>query len=350
MQQSERLQTFIALGNYLRSPESAPEREDISRRANYYNNWFIPENNAKALSAIAYDMLTAENLTAWLSVYNPEPAEPKTVGVAMAGNIPAVGFHDLLCVLISGHKVLAKVSSQDLVLIQYLIKKITDINPAFAERITNAERLNAADAFIATGSDNTARHFDYYFGKRPHIIRRNRTSVGLLMGEEGPNEFANLGSDILSYFGLGCRNVSSLLVPEGFDSQHPGSSQPYDFVPLLQTLDPLAPTYRNLSKWVNNYDYNKSIYLVNRVHHFDNGYLLLTESESLVSPISVVHYQTYYDLEEAKAILTRQADKIQVVASAKGWYPGSVPFGQTQHPGLSDYADGVDTMAFLAKL
>ena len=174
--------------------------------------------------------------------------------------------------------------------------------------------------------------------------------MGLLVGEEGPDEFANLGSDILSYFGLGCRNVSSLLVPEGFDSQHPGGSQPYDFVPLLQTLDPLAPTYRNLSKWVNNYDYNKSIYLVNRVHHFDNGYLLLTESENLVSPISVVHYQTYHDVEEATAILTKQADKIQVVASAKGWYPGSVPFGQTQHPGLSDYADGVDTMAFLSKL
>ncbi len=344
MQQSERLQTFITLGEYLRSPESAPEREEIGYRANFYNNWFTPENTAKALSAIAHDMLTANNLTNWLSIYNPEPSEPKTIGVVMAGNIPAVGFHDLLCVLISGHKLLAKTSSQDLVLIQYLIQKITDINPAFAERITLAERLNAADAFIATGSDNTARYFHYYFAKRPHIIRRNRTSVGLLMGEEGPNEFAKLGEDILSYYGLGCRNVSTLLVPESADGS------PYDFVPLLQTLDPLAPTYRNLSKWVNNYDYNKSIYLVNRVHHFDNGYLMLTESDNLVSPISVVHYQTYRDQDEAAAILSKQADKIQVVASAKGWYPGSVPFGQTQHPGLSDYADGVDTMKFLASL
>lgn len=339
MQQSERLQTFITLGDYLRSPESAPEREEIGYRANFYNNWFTPENTAKALSAIAHDMLTASNLTNWLSAYDPEPAEPKIIGVVMAGNIPAVGFHDLLCVLISGHKLLAKTSSQDLVLIQYLIQKITDINPAFAQRITLAERLNAADAFIATGSDNTARYFHYYFANRPHIIRRNRTSMGLLMGEEGPDEFARLGEDILSYYGLGCRNISALLVPED-----------YDFIPLLQTLDPLAPTYRNLSKWVNNYDYNKSIYLVNRVHHLDNGYLMLTESESLVSPISAVHYQTYRNQDEAATILQKQADKIQVVASAKGWYPGSVPFGQTQHPGLSDYADGVDTMEFLAGL
>lgn len=344
MQQSERLQTFIALGEYLRSPESAAEREEIAYRANFFNNWFTPDNTGKALSAIANDMLTANKLTSWLATYNPQPAAPKTIGVVMAGNIPAVGFHDLLCVLISGHNLLAKTSSQDLVLIQYLIQKITDINPAFAQRITLAERLNAADAFIATGSDNTARYFEYYFGKRPNIIRRNRTSVGLLMGEEGPDEFLKLGDDILSYYGLGCRNVSALLVPEGFDQK------PYNFIPLLQTLDPLAPTYRNLSKWVNNYDYNKSIYLVNRVHHFDNGYLMLTESESLVSPISVVHYQTYRDQAEAKAMLAKQADKIQVVASANGWYPGSVPFGQTQHPGLSDYADGVDTMAFLAKL
>ncbi len=339
MQQSERLHSFITLGNYLRSPESAPEREEISYRANYYNNWFTPENTTKALSAIAFDMLTADRLTAWLARYNPEPSEPKTIGLAMAGNIPAVGFHDLLCVLISGHKVLAKTSSQDLVLIQYLIQKITDINPAFGERITLAERLNAADAFIATGSDNTARYFEYYFAKRPHIIRRNRTSVGLLMGEEGSDEFAKLGEDILSYYGLGCRNISSLLVPEG-----------YDFIPLLQTLDPLAPTYKNLSKWINNYDYNKSIYLVNRVHHYDNGYLMLTENESLVSPISTVHYQMYRDLDHASEILSRQAGKIQVVASASGWYPGSVPFGQTQHPGLSDYADGVDTMAFLTSI
>jgi hypothetical protein len=339
MQQSERLQTFISLGEYLRSPQSATERSEIEQRANYYNNWFTPENNAKALDALANDMLTVENLTTWLSIYNPEPAEPKTIGLVMAGNIPAVGFHDMLCVLISGHKLLAKTSSQDLVLIQYLIQKITDINPAFAERIELAERLNAADAFIATGSDNTARYFEYYFGKRPNIIRRNRTSVGLLMGEEGPTDFASLGEDILSYYGLGCRNVSSLLVPEG-----------YDFIPLLQTLDPLAPTYKNLSKWINNYDYNKSIYLVNRVHHLDNGYLMLTENESLVSPISTVHYQTYRDQDEARDMLSKQAPKIQVVASANGWYPGSVPFGQTQHPGLSDYADGVDTMAFLAEL
>lgn len=339
MQRSERLQTFVTLGAYLRSPESATEQEQMAHKAHFYNNWFIPENGLRALSALANDMLSEESLTRWLSNYPAEPSSPKTIGVAMAGNLPAVGFHDLLCVLISGHRLLAKTSSQDLVLIQYLIKLITDINPAFAERITLAERLNAADAFIATGSDNTARYFEYYFAKRPHIIRRNRTSVGLLMGEESPEEFAKLSEDLLSYFGLGCRNVSSLLVPAD-----------YDFVPLLQTLEPLAPTYRNLSKWVNNYDYNKSIFLVNQVPHYDNGFQLFTQSNSLVSPISVVHYQTYNSQDEAAAILATNADKIQVIASAQGWYPGSVPFGQTQHPGLSDYADGVDTMGFLSSL
>jgi hypothetical protein len=339
MQRSERLQTFVTLGAYLRSPESATEREQMAHKAHFYNNWFTPENGLRALSAIANDMLSAESLTRWLSNYPAEPSSSKTIGVVMAGNIPAVGFHDLLSVLISGHQLLAKTSSQDLVLIQYLIKLITDINPAFAERITLAERLNAADAFIATGSDNTARYFEYYFAKRPHIIRRNRTSVGLLMGEEGPEEFARLGDDLLSYFGLGCRNVSSLLVPED-----------YDFVPLLQTLEPLAPPYRNLSKWVNNYDYNKSIFLVNQVPHLDNGFQLFTPSNSLVSPISVVHYQTYRSQDEVSAILATNAERIQVVTSAQGWYPGSVPFGQTQHPSLSDYADGVDTMQFLSTL
>lgn len=344
MHQSERIQTFIALGEYLRSPQSAAEREQIIYKANFYNNWFTPENVAKALTAIAEDMLTAEKLSSWLAAYKAEPTHPKTIGVVMAGNIPAVGFHDLLCVLISGHSLLAKPSSQDLVLIQYLIQKITEINPAFAERISLAERLNGADAFIATGSDNTARYFEYYFAQRPHIIRRNRTSVGLLMGEESADEFVKMGEDILSYFGLGCRNVSTLLVPEG------PNGEPYDFVPLLQALEPFAPNYRHLSKWVNNYDYNKSIFLINQVPHFDNGFLLLSASNSLVSPISVVHYQTYRDQDDAKAILNAQASKIQVVASASGWYPNSVPFGQTQHPGLSDYADGIDTMKFLTEL
>ncbi len=374
MRLSERIETFAALGDYLRNPAHASELIEIAELANQRNNWFVPANSQKALAAIANEFLTTEKLTDWTDQYrainssSPKAehttetllsAQAKRVGVVMAGNIPAVGFHDLLSVLISGHHLLAKLSSQDFVLMQYLIQKIKDINPGFSEYITLAERLNDADAFITTGSDNTARYFDYYFGKRLHIIRRNRTSVGLLMGAETEQDLAKLGDDILSYYGLGCRNVSTLLVPDDEDGTR------YVFDRLLRTLEPRAPEFLNHHKYLNNYDYNKSIYLVNRVPHLDNGFLLVTQNETgLVSPISVVYFQTYATQADAAAILTRNADKIQVVASAdrgdgQGWFTGNasagnglpgVAFGQTQSPSLTDYADGVDTMAFLASL
>ncbi|GAA4450305.1 acyl-CoA reductase [Nibrella saemangeumensis] len=344
MRQSERLQTFIELGTFLRSDSAQPELEQVVRQAFHRNPWFTPANSLTALQAIATNYLNAEALTNWASSYAIEPESPKKVGVVMAGNIPAVGFHDLLCVLISGHHLLAKLSSQDFVLIQYLIQKITEINPAFEEAITIAERLNSADAFIATGSDNTARYFTYYFGRKPHIIRRNRTSVGILMGDERDADLQQLGQDILQYYGLGCRNVSTLLIPDN-----------YPIATLMRALEPLATEYINQNKYVNNYDYNKSIYLVNQIPHYDNGFLLLTENDKLVSPISVVYYQTYQTLSEADAFIRERSEKIQVVAAAaqengQGWYPASVAFGQTQQPGLSDYADGVDTMAFLSAL
>ena len=340
MHQSERLQTFVALGNFLRSAEARPELADIAQQANYRNNWFTVQNSLKALKAIADEFLDADKLTHWLRQYPAEPAStPRTVGVVMAGNIPAVGFHDLLCVLLGGHRLLAKLSTQDFVLIHYLIQKLVDINPAISSRVEEADRLNAAEAFIATGSNNTARYFEYYFGKKPHIIRKNRTSVGLLMGEESEDEFLKLGYDVSDYYGLGCRNVSTILVPDG-----------YDFTPLLRTLEPQVSVYLNNHKYQNNYDYNKSIYLINAVPHLDNGYLLVTQNDGLVSPISVLYYQTYRMQADADAWLSARADRIQVVASAQGWLTGSIPFGQTQHPGLSDYADGVDTMAFLTAL
>lgn len=349
MLQSERLQTFVALGDFLRSVDAQPELTEIVQRAHYKNNWFTPDNSLKAIRAIADEFLLADKLTHWFRPYRAEPKTPRTVGVVMAGNIPAVGFHDLLCVVLSGHKLLAKLSSQDFVLIHYLIQKLKEINPGFDTVIEEAERLNAADVYIATGSTNTARYFDYYFAKKPHIIRKNRTSVGILMGEESDEEFQKLGHDISDYYGLGCRNVSTILVPEG-----------YDFTPMLRALESNAKTYLNNHKYQNNYDYNKSIYLINAVPHYDNGYLLLTENESLVSPISVLYYQTYKTQADAEAWLAARADRIQVITSAqadpdptsagRGWFPGSIPFGQTQWPGLSDYADGVDTMAFLTGL
>lgn len=346
---SERLQTFIALGDFLRSSIGQAEIVELSHRAYLQNNWFTPKNVQFALQSIAEHMLTGPELTAWANQYNLEPSVPKLVGVVMAGNIPAVGFHDLLAVLLSGHRLLAKLSTQDFVLIQYLIKNITDLNPALGERITIAERLNAAEAFITTGSDNTARYFEYYFGAKPHIIRKNRTSVGILTGEEPETVFTKLGDDLLTYYGLGCRNISTLLVPEN-----------YSFYPLLQSLEDRGKELIDHHKYRNNYDYNKSIYLVNGVPHLDNGSLLLTQNDGLVSPISVIYYHTYQTLNEAQDFVSARADKIQVIASAqrnhettepiKGWYPGSVAFGQTQSPTLFDYADGVDTMAFLSAL
>ncbi len=346
---SERLQTFVALGDFLRSADSQPELNEIVQQANYRNNWFTLDNSLNSLRAIADEFLVADKLTAWANQYFAESTvefakKPRPVGVVMAGNIPAVGFHDMLCVLMSGHKLMAKTSSHDFVLIHYLIQKLKEINPAFNDLIDEAERLNAAEAYIATGSNNTARYFEYYFAKKPHIIRKNRTSVGLLMGEESEDEFLKLGHDLSDYYGLGCRNVSTILVPEG------SNGEPYDFTPLLRTLEPQASIYLNNHKYQNNYDYNKSIYLINAVPHLDNGYLLVTENDALVSPISVLYYQTYQTQADASVWLTGHADQIQVVASAQGWYPNSIPFGQTQRPGLTDYADGVDTMAFVATL
>ena len=339
MLHSERLQTFVALGEFLRSADAQPELDEIAQRAYHKNNWFTPINSQNALRAIADQFLTADKLSAWTNQYASEPTTPKTVGVVMAGNIPAVGFHDLLCVVMSGHKLLAKLSSQDFVLIHYLIQKLKEINPAFSGWIEEAERLNAADAYIATGSNNTARYFEYYFAKKPHIIRKNRSSVGLLMGEESDDEFVHLGHDISDYYGLGCRNVSTLLVPEG-----------YDFTPMLRALEPQASLYLNNHKYQNNYDYNKSVYLINAIPHLDNGYLLVTKNDGLVSPISVIYYQTYQTQDDVTNWLTAHKDQIQVVASAKGWRTGSIPFGQTQCPSLTDYADGIDTMAFLSTL
>ena len=339
MLHSERLQTFVALGEFLRSADAQPELDEIAQRAYHKNNWFTPINSQKALRAIADQFLTTDKLTTWANQYATEPATPKTVGVVMAGNIPAVGFHDLLCVLMSAHKLLAKLSTQDFVLIHYLIQKLKEINPAISNWVEEAERLNAADAYIATGSNNTSRYFDYYFAKKPHIIRKNRTSVGLLMGEESEEEFAKLGHDISDYYGLGCRNVSTLLVPEG-----------YDFIPLLRTLEPEAKQYLDNHKYQNNYDYNKSVYLINAIPHLDNGYLLVTQNDGLVSPISVIYYQTYQTQADVDAWLHAHTAQIQVVASAQGWRTGSVPFGETQCPSLTDYADGIDTMAFLSTL
>jgi hypothetical protein len=259
----------------------------------------------------------------------------KKIGIAMAGNIPLVGFHDLMCVLLSGHQLVAKLSSSDSVLMKFVRDSIISIDSSFADKLLFEERLNGVDAVIATGSDNTSRYFEYYFRNIPHIIRKNRTSCAVIVGEESPEEYSMLGKDIFCYFGLGCRNVSKIFVPENFD-----------FPVMLKSLESFQPIV-NHHKYANNYDYQKSILLINQTHHYDNGFLLLTENENLVSPISTVYYQFYKDQNDLSLKLQSMADKIQCIVSAQGWYKQSVPFGEAQFPLVSDYADGVDTMAFL---
>ena len=331
---ASRLAAFAALGRRLASLTD-DEITDLAARARSRNGWFDRPNVRTALAGIAH-LLAEPQLSQWAGRYPAEPAQPRQVGVVMAGNIPLVGFHDFLCVLLSGHTLLAKPSQDDTVLMRWVASELTSIEPAFAERIHFVERLNAADAYIATGSDNTARYFEYYFRSKPHLIRRNRTSLGILTGHESAQELALLGPDIFQYYGLGCRNVSKLYVPEG-----------YDFVPLLDALQVCSHVLDN-HKYQNNYDYNKSILLVNAVPHYDMGFALFTEREALVSPISMVHYSSYAQEVDLVEQLTSVAAQTQALVSAGGRFAGSVAFGQAQQPGVADYADGIDTMEFLA--
>lgn len=335
----QRINAFVNLGKFITNAQNAPFIEEWIYRANSKNNWFTPQNVARSLDAIAGEYLNEDKLSTWAGNYG-EVSSPKKIGVVMAGNIPAVGFHDALCVLVSGHILLAKPSSDDSFLIRVLLEKLIEIEPAFKDYIHFADRLNDSDAYIATGSDNTARYFHYYFAKKPNVIRRNRTSVAVLTGSETEADFSALGVDVLQYFGLGCRNVSKLFVPDG-----------YNFTKFYESIEETANTFLNHHKYFNNYEYNKSIFLINRVPHFDNGFLMITQNPALVSPISVLHYENYGSHQEVKTLLDASSEKIQCVVGADhAIIKDMIPFGVAQQPGLSDYADSVDTMAFLADL
>jgi hypothetical protein len=325
MKLSERIDAFARLGKVLHSIEEG-EKDDLLYRAANGNAWFTAMHSDLALKGIC-KFLVKDDLEQWLTPYKIQTEQAKRVGVVMAGNIPMVGFHDLLCVLLSGHHLAAKLSSQDTVLMTYVIEQLVKIEPRFKEMISLVERMNDAEAVIATGSDNTGRYFEYYFRKIPHIIRKNRSSCAVLTSNETDQQLIDLGRDVFSYFGLGCRNVSKLFVPAN-----------YDF-PKLLSLWQVYEYVSNHHKYVNNYDYNKSILLVNGVPHLDNGFALVTENQALVSPISVLYYEV--------GSPNPNSEKIQCTVGLENNY---VPFGKTQEPGLSDYADRVDTMKFLTGL
>lgn len=336
----QRIEAFTQLGDFMAVPDE--ELQELISSARQYNAWFTPESTAKAVAGIA-SMLNRDDLEKWLekSTYNLDPDQGQTmlsVGLILAGNIPLVGFHDIICVLAAGHKALIKLSSQDQKLIPFLLRKLTEIEPSFSSHIEYIERLKNFDAVIATGSNNTSRYFEYYFGSVPHIIRKNRNSVAVVSGEESRKELRALGNDIFDYYGLGCRNVSKLYVPSG-----------YDFKNFFESIEDFK-SVSDHHKYNNNYDYNKSIFLVNLEKHLDNGFLLLKKDQRLASPLAVLYYEEYDDLNQVEQELKEKSEQIQCVVSGLALDLSVLPFGQSQHPSLWDYADNIDTMAFLLGL
>lgn len=305
------------------------------KRAKEFNGWFTEDNILYAFESWV-KLLTKNNLTEWTSKYSLNSNE-KMVAVVMAGNIPLVGFHDFLSVLISGHSIQIKQSSNDTYFLPLIAKYLEHVEPAFKDKMTFTEdKLNRFEAAIATGSNNTARYFEYYFGKYPNIIRKNRNSVAVLTGNESDEELIGLGEDIFRYFGLGCRSVSKLFVPKE-----------YDFDALFKAVY----NYKDIieyKKYANNYDYNKAVYLMSEFDLLENGFLMLKEDKSYASPIASLFYEYYDDLNSLEQKLLEEKEHIQCVVSNS--IEHTVPFGKTQLPSLTDYADGVDTMEFLSSL
>ncbi len=335
---SKLISIFSELGTQLRNPDE--QLSAIINDEKQYNAWFTPESVSRAVNAIGH-MLSFQDLETWLDGYNiNEHAAIKRVGLILAGNIPLVGFHDVLCVLASGDYALIKASSQDARLIKHVLKMLVAIEPTFGDRYSIIERLEKFDAVIATGSNNTSRYFEFYFGKVPNIIRKNRSSVAVLNGNESTEQLFKLGHDIFDYYGLGCRNVSKVFVPKD-----------YVFNFFFESIEAFQPII-NHHKYNNNYDYNKSIYLVNSDKHFDNGFLMLKEDDKLTSPLAVLYFGYYDDLQAVENLLNTEADNIQCVVTHVPLRIKSqvVDFGMSQQPALWDYADGVDTMAFLCTL
>ncbi|MBK7346268.1 MAG: acyl-CoA reductase [Chitinophagaceae bacterium] len=328
MNLQERILLLIKLGNYLKSNDD--NWLDTQVLAEQKNGWFTREFLEKAAGSIADNYLKEDKLRQWAGYYKlDDNIQEKCVGIVMAGNIPMVGFHDFLCVFIAGHKQMIKMSSKDDVLLKHLVKVMAGWNSKVNGKVIFAEMLKNCDAYIATGSNNSSRYFEQYFGKYPNIIRSNRTSVAVLNGSESTEELEKLADDMHLYFGLGCRNVTKIYVPEN-----------YDFIPIIKAFDKYQ-YFSDHHKYKNNYDYQLSILLLNGKYYMTNGSTLLTQNESFFSPISQVHYQFYTSPEGMQQSLQSNRELQCIVGHS------NVPFGQAQNPGLFQYADSVDTMAFL---
>lgn len=328
----QRIHDLTLLGQWL---EKTSMQELLAKKAYLANPWFTPENIRMALNAIR-PWLTEETLRSWLQPYSLKGITPKTIGVVMAGNIPLAGFHDFLCVLITGHKLKAKLSSQDNVLLTAFTEELKRLDPYWDSKIELAEQIKAVDAVIATGSNNTSRYFEYYFRNVPLLLRKNRTSIAVLHGDESDEELAGLSEDVLSYFGLGCRNVSLIFLPEA--------------TPLELITRALFDRNRILEhhKYANSYTYQRALLLMEQQPFTDTGFCVLRESELPSSPVGVIHYQRYATPKEVESWIERHREEIQCVVSRD--FSGSIPFGKAQHPNLNNYADHLDTIRFVLEV
>jgi len=325
-----RIMAFFTLGAQFLNPENE-QLAAVKNRAYEQNSWFLPHFIEHALAQIKQQFLALDLVQNWVAVYPAISDAPtgKKIGIVMAGNIPLVGFHDLLATLIAGHTAVVKLSSKDTPLMEFVIRSLENIDPAFKDLIIVQEQLKNCDAYIATGSNNTGRYFEQYFSKYPHIIRKNKTSVAILDGKETAGEIDLLTDDMMLYFGMGCRNITQIWVPHD-----------YDFIPLIAALK----KYNYLGeehKFKHNYDYQLAILMLNRQFYMDSGGILLSENPSPFAAISKIHYQFYTPGQ----LPNINHSEVQCIVGKNG-----VPFGSPQTPSLLQYADGVDTLAFLSSL
>jgi len=331
MDLENRIRLLVELGQFMQSGKD--EWTEAKTRSFQHNAWFIPEFIDLSVKQITEQFLQKDRLEKWSEHYKipDQPSSPKKVGIVMAGNIPLVGFHDFLSCFLSGHKAFIKLSSRDLWLFPVILEFMQKKSPELAETVQPASLLRGMDAYIATGSNNSARYFEYYFAKYPTLIRRNRTSVAILDGTETAHELEGLADDVFLYFGLGCRNVTQVLVPED-----------YDFIPMLQAFRRYG-WMADHNKYKNNYDYRLSLAILNKLQYMTNDSVLLLRDQSPFSPISVLHYDFYRNAETR--LLAMEKENLQCVMGRN-----QIPFGNSQKPGLMDYADGEDTMKFLLSL
>lgn len=340
---AQKINVFVQLGDSIRE-FSADQRTALGHMVKLKNEWFAPQSLNLALQGLQ-QYLNRENLAKWLAKYPSLFADkgndfvPKKIGIVMTGNVPAAGFHDLLSVVMSGHILYAKLNAEDEVLMKELIRLLTEIAPELKEQIIVTDKLKGIDALIATSNDKSSRYLEAYFGHLPHIIRKNRRSVAVLNGNETTEDLEKLGNDIFQYFGMHCRNVGKLLVPKG-----------YKFDTFFETILPWGKTLLEHTKYTNSYEHHRSLFLMKQMNMLDNNFLIIAEYDSLDSPAGVMFYEYYDNEEDLKQKLAKQTNNIQAVVTKSSLVENRINFGEAETPQLWDYADGVDTMAFLTRI